>query len=243
MTQTDFFPPAFARRTCMNHAPDIARSPSPPSSHNALAQPTSSLPLAEDEEEPPSSGYRNPSSSSALKGVRMRTRIDSDGTYGDPKREETVAAPASANLPLPGPTVAFATRVRNVLRRKDDDDHRRLVAPSYKASLLAAARYSPLNVCLVFIPVSWALHFTHQSHTLVFVFSALGLIPLAALLGLGTEQIALRTSQAVGGLLNASLGNVVELIIAGIALEKVCGVCLFILFPEFLCLAPSVTFS
>lgn len=81
--------------------------------------------------------------------------------------------------------------------------------------------YTPLNICLLFIPVSWALHYTHQSATLVFIFSALGIIPLAALLGFGTEQIAVRTSSAVGGLLNATLGNVVEMIIAGIALKEV----------------------
>ncbi|ESK91100.1 calcium ion transporter [Moniliophthora roreri MCA 2997] len=92
--------------------------------------------------------------------------------------------------------------------------------PTYRQSAIAAIRYTPLNICLLFIPVSWALHFTHQSDTLIFVFSALGIIPLAALLGLGTEQIALRTSSSVGGLLNATLGNVVEMIIAGIALKR-----------------------
>lgn len=94
--------------------------------------------------------------------------------------------------------------------------------PTYMASLMATIKYSPLNICLAFIPISWALSYTNQSATLVFVFSALGIIPLAALLGLGTEQIALRTSQSIGGLLNATLGNVVEMIIAGIALKHVC---------------------
>ncbi|KAK7050500.1 Sodium/calcium exchanger protein-domain-containing protein [Favolaschia claudopus] len=92
--------------------------------------------------------------------------------------------------------------------------------PTYLASLKAAALYTPLNLCLLFIPISWALHFSHQSATLVFIFSALGILPLAAMLGLGTEQIALRTSHSVGGLVNATLGNVVELIIAGIALKQ-----------------------
>ncbi|EKM77745.1 hypothetical protein AGABI1DRAFT_61323 [Agaricus bisporus var. burnettii JB137-S8] len=92
--------------------------------------------------------------------------------------------------------------------------------PTYAQSIKAAIKYSPLNVLLLFIPVSWALHFTHQNPTLVFVFSALGLVPLAALLGFGTEQIALKTSASVGGLLNATLGNIVEMIIAGIALKE-----------------------
>lgn len=64
------------------------------------------------------------------------------------------------------------------------------------------------------------LAFSDQNPTLVFVFSCLAIVPLAALLGLGTEQIALTTSQSVGGLLNATLGNVVELIIGAVALSK-----------------------
>ena len=94
-------------------------------------------------------------------------------------------------------------------------------SPSYNVSIRETLRYTPLNILLLFIPVSWALHYTHQSPTLIFVFSCLAIIPLAALLGLGTEQIALRTSQSVGGLLNATLGNVLELIIAGVALKQV----------------------
>ena len=97
--------------------------------------------------------------------------------------------------------------------------------PTYKASLRAIVLYSPLNIFLVFIPISWALHHAHQSAIIVFVTSALAIIPLAALLGLGTEQIAVRTSGSVGGLLNASLGNIVEMIIAGIALKKVGPLC------------------
>ncbi|TEB27931.1 calcium/proton exchanger [Coprinellus micaceus] len=69
-------------------------------------------------------------------------------------------------------------------------------APRTFQSFLALVRFNWLNLLLLFIPVSWALHYTHQSSTLIFVFSALAIIPLAALLGFGTEQIALRTSQS-----------------------------------------------
>ncbi|KAK0186888.1 Sodium/calcium exchanger protein-domain-containing protein [Armillaria mellea] len=93
-------------------------------------------------------------------------------------------------------------------------------APSHAASLLSALRYTPLNILLLCIPVSWALHYAAQSSTLIFVFSALGIVPLAALLGYGTEQAATRTSASVGGLLNATLGNVVEMIIGGVGLQK-----------------------
>lgn len=93
-------------------------------------------------------------------------------------------------------------------------------APGYGRSIINAVTFSPLVILLVFIPVSWALHWTHQSAVTVFTTSALAIIPLAALLGFGTEQVAIRTSSAVAGFLNVSLGNLVELIIAGIALQR-----------------------
>lgn len=79
-----------------------------------------------------------------------------------------------------------------------------------------------LNVLLVFIPISWALHFAvgDKNDVAVFVTSFIAIIPLAALLGYTTETLALFTSQTIGGLLNATLGNAVELIVAILALIK-----------------------
>lgn len=84
---------------------------------------------------------------------------------------------------------------------------------------------SPLNLLLVFIPISWALHLvlpagSHNKDTLVFVFAFLAIIPLAKLLGFATEEMSLRVGQTLAGLLNATLGNAVELIVAIIALAK-----------------------
>lgn len=67
-----------------------------------------------------------------------------------------------------------------------------------------------LNVLLIMIPVAWAMEFTHQADTIVFVFSALAIIPLASLLGFATEQLALRVGDTLGGLLNATFGNAVS---------------------------------
>jgi Ca2+:H+ antiporter len=57
------------------------------------------------------------------------------------------------------------------------------------------------------------------AHTLTFVLSILAIIPLAALLSLATEQVAARTGDTIGGLLNATLGNLTELLIALAALQ------------------------
>lgn len=61
---------------------------------------------------------------------------------------------------------------------------------------------------------------THQSSTVTFVCSFFAIVPLAALLGFATEELALRVGDAFGGLLNATFGNAVELIIAILALIK-----------------------
>ncbi len=98
---------------------------------------------------------------------------------------------------------------------------------SHSASLLSALRYTPLNILLLCIPVSWVLHYAAQSASLIFVFSALGIVSLAALLGYGTEQAAAKTSASIGGLLNAMLGNVMEMIIGGVRLQKVCLALIF----------------
>jgi Ca2+:H+ antiporter len=58
-----------------------------------------------------------------------------------------------------------------------------------------------------------------EAHTLLFVLSVCAIVPLAALLSHATESVAAKTGDAVGGLLNATLGNLTELVIALTALR------------------------
>lgn len=113
-------------------------------------------------------------------------------------------------------------------------EHRLKPAPSTMQSLKNIFFASPFNILLVCIPISWALHFaldkgnattpgpdcdSHLGNNIaVFVTAFLAIVPLAQLLSYGTEEIALRVGQTLGGLINASLGNAVELIVAIIAL-------------------------
>src|SRR5262245_16401157 len=81
-------------------------------------------------------------------------------------------------------------------------------------------RRTPLLWLLVFVPVLFAgERLAPGSHTLLFALSILALVPLAALLSHATESVAARTGDAVGGLLNATLGNLTELVIALTALR------------------------
>ena len=74
---------------------------------------------------------------------------------------------------------------------------------------------------LVLVPVTAGMEIAGVSnHPLMFVMSALSLIPLAAVLGNATEEVAEFTGQKIGGLLNATLGNAAELIITIIALRE-----------------------
>ena len=59
-----------------------------------------------------------------------------------------------------------------------------------------------------------------DAHTLLFVLSVLAIVPLAALLSRATESVAAKTGDTVGGLLNATLGNLTELVIALAALRS-----------------------
>ena len=71
-----------------------------------------------------------------------------------------------------------------------------------------------------FIPIAIALELAHASASLIFVTSALGVIPTAALMGRATEELAARSGPGIGGFLNVTFGNAPELIIAFFALNE-----------------------
>jgi Ca2+:H+ antiporter len=86
--------------------------------------------------------------------------------------------------------------------------------------LLKEIRHNPLLWLLVFVPAVFAAaKLKPEAHTLLFVLSVLAIVPLAALLSHATESVAAKTGDAVGGLLNATLGNLTELVIAITALN------------------------
>jgi Ca2+:H+ antiporter len=86
--------------------------------------------------------------------------------------------------------------------------------------LLHEIRHNPLLWLLVFVPAVFvAVGLKPEAHTLLFVLSVLAIVPLATLLSHATESVAAKTGDAAGGLLNATLGNLTELVIALAALK------------------------
>src|SRR6266404_2835648 len=86
--------------------------------------------------------------------------------------------------------------------------------------LIEDIRRNPLLWLLVLVPVVLLAHaISPEAHTLLFGLSVLAIVPLAALLSRATESVASKTGDMIGGLLNATLGNLTELVIALTALR------------------------
>ncbi|KAE8543168.1 calcium/proton exchanger [Cryptococcus gattii VGV] len=93
--------------------------------------------------------------------------------------------------------------------------------PTWKQCFRNTIKAQPALVAVpIILPISWALHFSHQNPIAIFVTSLIAIVPIAGGLGFATEELAHRVGEAWGGLLNASFGNAVELLIAILALVK-----------------------
>jgi Ca2+:H+ antiporter len=87
------------------------------------------------------------------------------------------------------------------------------------ASATAYVRKNPLSYLFIALPLALLSELTGWGAVWTFVFSAIGVVPLAGLIGEATESLAAYTNPRVGGLLNATLGNAAELIITLMAIR------------------------
>lgn len=76
-----------------------------------------------------------------------------------------------------------------------------------------------LYAFLVFVPIAILARYLGLPPLTVFIVSAVAIIPLSGVMGMATEAVAEHTSPAIGGILNATMGNLAELIIAAVALN------------------------
>ncbi|KAJ2452003.1 hypothetical protein EV183_003244 [Coemansia sp. RSA 2336] len=90
--------------------------------------------------------------------------------------------------------------------------------PTILKSLQNAACVSWFNLLLVFVPLGYLAHYLNWPVLATFILNYLAIIPLSALMGFATEEVSLRLGTTWGGVVNAMFGNVVELIVAVIAL-------------------------
>lgn len=71
-----------------------------------------------------------------------------------------------------------------------------------------------INVLFVFLPLAYWSHASKWNDGYVFILNFLAMVPLASMLGVFTEELAAHTNDVIGGLLNATFGNAVELVVA-----------------------------
>lgn len=77
-----------------------------------------------------------------------------------------------------------------------------------------------LKFLLIFVPISFIAKFMNASGTVMFLLSCASIIPLAGLLGEGTEEVSFYSGPKIGGFINGTFGNATELIISFFALKK-----------------------
>lgn len=112
---------------------------------------------------------------------------------------------------------------RNKSQSSEEDDSKKKRRPSPKLTFMSqfkAVMGSWINILLVFVPVGIALEYSGVNKIVVFVMNFLAIIPLASILSYSTEELAMYIGEVLGGLLNASFGNAVELIVSIIALVQ-----------------------
>lgn len=80
-----------------------------------------------------------------------------------------------------------------------------------------------VNVFLVFVPIGIVAGSTGWDPVTVFILNFLAIIPLASVLSFATEEISAKLGEALGGLLNATFGNAVELIVRACLPCACCG--------------------
>lgn len=144
--------------------------------------------------------------------VSQRSLVGDENQLRNRKREDVPAA-ADQNVDLE----------KRKLERRQSSKLFRHVEPkepfTVRNQLERTFLNSYINILLIAAPVGIALNYVHSVNRIaVFVVNFIAIIPLAAMLSFATEEIALRTGEVLGGLINATFGNAVELIVAILAL-------------------------
>ena len=84
---------------------------------------------------------------------------------------------------------------------------------------LKFSKSSAIYLLLIFTPIAVFLEFLYVGHVILFVITAIALIPLAKLIGDATEHLSTHYGSTLGSLINVTFGNAAEIIIAIVAIN------------------------
>ncbi|KAG4024986.1 hypothetical protein MFRU_075g00080 [Monilinia fructicola] len=163
-----------------------------------------------------------------------KTTTNNDGRPSDPSTEETIIGRQSSRQPSTEEKARrrFLSRWTKKEREQVDGEEKKKKGGIFRGKDLKHEPFtvrnqlkntifnSWINVLLIAAPVGIAINYAGVNRIAVFVVNFIAIIPLAAMLSFATEEISLHVGESLGGLLNASFGNAVEMIVAIIALAK-----------------------
>ncbi|KXT06996.1 hypothetical protein AC578_7262 [Pseudocercospora eumusae] len=149
-------------------------------------------------------------------------RSDTMAPSDDSRPNGRPSGDANENTPLISAPNGLSSITRSSNGKPYSEDERWWVrTPSNFARLTWATLASNyVNVLLVTVPLGIILGALDMNPTAVFIVNFLAIVPLAGLLSFATEEISVKLGQTLGGLMNATFGNAVELIVSIVALTK-----------------------
>ena len=161
-----------------------------------------------------SAGASGPSAVPVDENTKEPSQDSGTGTSQTIVEEESVSAPAQG----PRRRLRFLDKMHH--KDKGNSEVERTTTteskkPKQKFTFMSQIRAtlfnSWINVLLIMVPVGIAVNYSHVDPVGVFVINFIAIIPLAAMLSYATEEIALRTGETIGGLLNATFGYALHL--------------------------------
>ena len=183
------------------HADTMPSSSQPSSGKSPVERQPSVKDFSRDPEKSQDSGTTESSTALDSEATVVNPEAESGVKEGKPRRRITKKFPFISKPRKEGEADRKKSRTRSSLWRKDN--HKFTAASQLRATLFN----SWINVLLVFVPVGIAVNFTNIPPVGIFVINFIAIIPLAAMLSYATEEIALRTGETIGGLLNATFGQ------------------------------------
>jgi Ca2+:H+ antiporter len=161
-----------------------------------------------------STSYKDPSRTS-----RHASNVDEDdmpeGENGNDTADETTELINGGRGRKKSALTAFFEFFANKNHTIGMDSENKFVRiPAQAFNVTKVTLYSNyVNILLVFVPLGIVAGAMGWNPTTVFVLNFFAIVPLAAILSFATEEISMKLGQTLGGLLNATFGNAVELIV------------------------------
>lgn len=165
-------------------------------------------------EKPSGETGKNDASIEPVPSGSIERSVGSNGETGKPRKRRKFFAPFSKKNGDQDAERTESEMSEKTKKRKRKYPHITVM------SQFKAVFGSWINILLIMVPVGIALEYSGVNKTAVFVVNFIAIIPLAAMLSYSTEELAMYIGEVLGGLLNATFGNAVELIVSVIALTQ-----------------------